>query len=458
MELQEQVEHDWSRYYSNHHLHSELKSSSAKLENDSDYYCSIWTHEEPRLRGCNSYSFAVDARKRLEHLKSGYKPTVDRPLCKMTCQSDIETKREESALDLVELIDVEDEEEDEESWLYKSPKQRAPVGSESALRWCRHVLDNPSPEMEAARRVLINRLDRSSHSPFYRRPAGRATVGSSTDNTPVSSAQNQSDSSDNKMSISSDPINPNYRLQDMTDVHIMACLQEASLRQNFVSVSSAASSRRGSEAPAMLPSYFNSNNETVDGIGPGSNRQASSSCRWQQSLSSLISSTLQSPTSAAKPGCQSPKLARLHQQVTQFKLLKRAQNQATSTARTRSPLRTSLRSLQAVRNSRSLETDDWHPADHTDCSPPGVSYTKEGSSGCSPSLSAASRDSSGLLPSVRDSVRTAAIKGLHRSQSLSPCRIPHAAKAHLSLHGRVFASSERSTTVAWTRNTPPAQW
>lgn len=36
---------------------------------------------------------------------------------------------------------------------------------------------------------------------------------------------------------------------------------------------------------------------------------------------------------------------------------------AASTDRTRSPLRTSLRSLQAVRNSRSFETDDYPPAD-----------------------------------------------------------------------------------------------
>lgn len=36
---------------------------------------------------------------------------------------------------------------------------------------------------------------------------------------------------------------------------------------------------------------------------------------------------------------------------------------ATSPGRTRSPLRTSLRSLQAVRNSRSLETDECQPAD-----------------------------------------------------------------------------------------------
>lgn len=32
---------------------------------------------------------------------------------------------------------------------------------EPALRWCRHVFDNPSPEMEAARRVLMKKLDQS---------------------------------------------------------------------------------------------------------------------------------------------------------------------------------------------------------------------------------------------------------------------------------------------------------
>lgn len=48
--------------------------------------------------------------------------------------------------------------------LYQSPnKQVFDERSESALGWCRHVLDNPSPETEAACRSLINRLEQSNH-------------------------------------------------------------------------------------------------------------------------------------------------------------------------------------------------------------------------------------------------------------------------------------------------------
>ncbi|KAK2881849.1 hypothetical protein Q8A73_022359 [Channa argus] len=315
-------------------------------------------------------------------------------------------EEEESALDLVELLDLEDDEQDEEIWLYESPKKQVCLEkSQSALRWCRHVLDNPSPEMEAARHVLINRLNHRSKTPFYKCPAvlhptGTTTSGSSIDRTSVNATQSNFGSLDNEASFSHDCMTTNYRLHDITDVHIMACIQKASLQQDYVSASAAASPGRNPESPVMLPFYFNN----------------------------TVKNT---PTSVAKHVCQSPKLAKLHQQVTQFKLLKLAQNQA-STGRTKSPLRTSLRSLQAVRNSRSLETDDCHPADHH------------------PS---ASMNSSGSLHSVIDSsARTAAIKRLNRSQSLSPCRIPHPVKGYLSVHGQVFASPERSASVAWGRN------
>lgn len=77
----------------------------------------------------------------------------------------------------------------------------------------------------------------------------------------------------------------------------------------------------------MLPSHFNTAAENTDDFTPGNQTEASSSSCWKPGLSSLTSSSCQSPTSEAKRGFQIPKLARLHQQVTQFKLLKLAQNQ-----------------------------------------------------------------------------------------------------------------------------------
>ncbi|KAL6107573.1 slain2 [Pungitius sinensis] len=69
---------------------------------------------------------------------------------------------ETSILDEVDILDLEDMDclnEDEDSWLYEakldSPMQKAL----SPIVWCRQALDNPSPEMESAKRSLIHRLD-----------------------------------------------------------------------------------------------------------------------------------------------------------------------------------------------------------------------------------------------------------------------------------------------------------
>ncbi|KAM4545754.1 SLAIN motif-containing protein-like [Odontesthes bonariensis] len=327
--------------------------------------------------------------------------------------------------------------------LYEPQKEQSFVEKESAFIWCRHILDNPSPEMEAACRALTKKLDQTSRSHFYRHAAPShygPSLGSSVDKTSVSTSLSDSDTSDHELSVPGNSITSSYRLQDITDVHIIAKMQEASLRQNYGSAPATASE--------MLPSYSNATLVNVDEFAAGNKNKTSSSSYWQPALSSQSSSCCQSAT---KQGRQGPKLTRLHQQVTQFKLLKLAQNQAAE-GRTRSPLRTSLRSLQAVRNSRSLENDDCQAVDQPSYPLTGVSSARVGSSFGSSSLSPASLNSSRLTHLMKDSsVRMTAVKKLQRSQSLSPSRIPHPARGYLSVRGRVFASPERPTTAAWGR-------
>lgn len=351
---------------------------------------------------------------------------------------------------------INDDDEETGRWvvrLYEPLKKPFSVEKEPAFRWCRHILDNPSPEMKAARRGLINKLDQNSRHHFYRHEmvshhAPSFSLDSSVYKTSADTSLDDSDSLDcDELNTSHDSITTSYRLQDITDIHIMARIQEASLRQDFVSVPATTSLRRN---PEMLPSCLNTTVENIDKFAARNKTKAASSSCGQPGLSSLSSSCCQSPTSARKQGCQSPKLTRLHQQVTQFKLLK-LQNQGTSPSRTRSPLRTSLRSLQAVRNSRSLDHDDYQPVGQFSYPLPGVSPGRIRSD-CGSSSSASSLNSSSLTHLIKESsVQMATIKKLQRSQSLSPCRIPHPAKGYLSVHGRIFASPERVTTAAWGR-------
>lgn len=79
------------------------------------------------------------------------------------------------------------------------------------------------------------------------------------------------------------------------------------LRRDYVS---APASGRGPEPSAAFPSYFDTSGETVE-LEPEPPPP-----RWKPHQSSV-----------SRQGCQSPRLSRLQQQVTQFKLLKLAQNQ-----------------------------------------------------------------------------------------------------------------------------------
>lgn len=132
MELQDHAMSDWSQYDLpatgvNHRLlFSELKSSCVWPQGSFDAPCNIWTATEPaRVKTCSSQSFAMDARIRLDSLKSGCNPPLPycatkRMLYNSNCGKELwdseESQKEESALDLVEILDIEDDEQDEESW------------------------------------------------------------------------------------------------------------------------------------------------------------------------------------------------------------------------------------------------------------------------------------------------------------------------------------------------------
>ncbi|XP_054830203.1 SLAIN motif-containing protein 1 isoform X2 [Eublepharis macularius] len=140
-----------------------------------------------------------------------------------------------TVLDEVEVLDLlqgepggarPDEQEAEETWLYVAPAksvltQEKPL---SPLQWCRHVLDHPSPEMEAAKRSLCFRLE-------------QGCISRSSPLSPQSSIDSELSTSE----LEDDSISMGYKLQDLTDVQIMARLQEESLRQDYASTSASVS-------------------------------------------------------------------------------------------------------------------------------------------------------------------------------------------------------------------------
>ncbi|XP_069061325.1 SLAIN motif-containing protein 1 isoform X1 [Pleurodeles waltl] len=183
-----------------------------------------------------------------------------------------------SLLDQVEVLDLEDAEGsgDEDTWLYSSPsmKLRPSATHMSPLQWCRQVLDHPSPEIEAAKRSLCFRLEQAGRwrslfsTPvslaFPYSPVARLTpycnglnspsilknptkailtpekAGYTSRGSPLS-PQSSIDSELSTSELEDDTITMGYKLQDLTDVQIVARLQEESLRQDYASSSTSIS-------------------------------------------------------------------------------------------------------------------------------------------------------------------------------------------------------------------------
>uniref|UniRef100_A0A3P8UIZ5 SLAIN motif family, member 2 n=1 Tax=Cynoglossus semilaevis TaxID=244447 RepID=A0A3P8UIZ5_CYNSE len=202
---------------------------------------------------------------------------------------------ETSILDEVEILDLEDMDclnEDEDS-LYESKLNSPLQKALSPIVWCRQALDHPSPEMESAKRSLIHRLDltmsnkrRSLYgSPYtqqnYGSPYSTNTANSpyssgfnspsstpcrvpivrqqllpgNTRNPPAVSPQSSVDSELSTSEMDEDSVGSSttYKLNDVTDVQILARMQEE-LRQDYAATASRRSS--GSSCHSLRRSTF----------------------------------------------------------------------------------------------------------------------------------------------------------------------------------------------------------
>ncbi|XP_038849416.1 SLAIN motif-containing protein-like isoform X4 [Salvelinus namaycush] len=335
------------------------------------------------------------------------------------------------ALDEVDVLDLwEDlaEVDDEDSWLYVSPKKQvvAEPRPESPLKWCRKVLDHPSPETEVACRTLLNRLDQSTHLPSYMS---------------MYSALSSQSSIDSELSTSDDSITMGYKLQDLTDVQIMARLQEESLRQDYAS-SSASVSRRSSSA--SLQSLRRGGTYSDQEFDTYSLEDEEDECcslpqrRLRYSPSPLGSPRCLSPSPGSQGQAEYSRLGAPRQRAPRRslqgpgpELLKfaKTEEEVRHSMPNLAP-RTSLRSLEAVRNSRSMEANlqsSGNRISHLPHSPSsGMSSSRMRGSGQSPLSMRVPVKAMGSMPGARQPSRGLPVVqsgpngGVRRVQSPGP--------------------------------------
>ncbi|KAM6061167.1 SLAIN motif-containing protein-like isoform 2-T3 [Chlamydotis macqueenii] len=331
----------------------ELSSNTCKVETKSDgnVRCSSRMDTSPKPTG-DLIIAGIDSSVKINEQNPSEK-----------C-GDVESLSNNADLDEVKVLELGNCNEEEDSWLYVSPRKSADQRTNSPLKWCRQVLDNPSPETEAACRTLINRIDQGYLS--------------------MHSALSSQSSVDSELSTSDDSISMGYKLQDLTDVQVMARLQEESLRQDCAS-SSASVSRRSSSASLHSLRRGTYSDQEFDTYSLEDEDDCDCSLSYRSahrySPSPLSSPRCQSPSSSADYGRTSASRIRPPRRSVQSPMqdrLKYANSEEEMRHSMPNLARTSLRALESVRSSRSLESDLQVPSSR-------IPRTQQRSAGVAPS-------------------------------------------------------------------------
>ncbi|OPJ89800.1 hypothetical protein AV530_003940 [Patagioenas fasciata monilis] len=198
------------------------------------------------------------------------------------------------------------------------------------------------------------------------------------------SALSSQSSVDSELSTSDDSISMGYKLQDLTDVQVMARLQEESLRQDCAS-SSASVSRRSSSASlhSLRRGTYSDQEFDTYSLEDEDDYDCSLSYRsaHRYSPSPLSSPRCQSPSSSGDYGRSSTSRIRPPRRSVQSPMqdrLKYASSEEEMRHSMPNLARTSLRTLESVRSSRSLESDLQVPSSR-------IPRTQQRSAGLAPS-------------------------------------------------------------------------
>ncbi|XP_045140131.1 SLAIN motif-containing protein 2 isoform X4 [Echinops telfairi] len=250
--------------------------------------------------------------------------------------------------------------EEEESWLYSSPKKKlTPMQkSVSPLVWCRQVLDYPSPDVECAKKSLIHKLDQtmsalkrhnlynnpfnsvsytspyspnasSPYSSGFNSPSsapvrppvvkqlilpGNSGNLKNSDRNPPLSPQSSIDSELSASELDEDSIGSNYKLNDVTDVQILARMQEEKkLRRSLPNLSRTSSTQVDSVKSSRSDSNFQVPNGGIPRMQPQASATSQrlknlprTSLKAKQLLQTTSTKRVPSPGKFRSPAAPSP--------------------------------------------------------------------------------------------------------------------------------------------------------